>query len=329
MIQKLILFLFLQTLLFGQSPEQQGLKEYKIPYKKDTIHFYIYKPDSLKTKVFLYLQGSVNLPMTNADENGDCCYNNYPKNIMKSFPKDYAFVYIQKVGLPFYVKDLKSYSKNQIFYEYDNVEDRAEIANKVIDYLSKKIYPKSKVFAVLGHSEGGDVATKLATLNKKVTHLCFASCNGTSQAYTDILFTRRKMYLNEITASEAQKRLNEYYRGLDSVFKKPNSTNDYFRGNNFKWHSTFNQPPINNLLKLTIPIFLTIGSADEKVPVESSDFIVSEFIRNRKTNLTEKIYLNCNHGYIETNSDGSKKDRWKDLFIDYIEFIEHNSHQHR
>jgi pimeloyl-ACP methyl ester carboxylesterase len=322
MIQKLVLLFLIPTVVLGQSPEQQGLKEFKIPYKKDTVHFYIYKPDSLKNKVFLYLQGSSNFPMINADENGDCCNNNYPKSLMKIFPKDYAFVYIQKIGLPFYVKDLANYSKNKIFYEYDNVEDRANIANEVVNYLSKRIFENSKVFAVLGHSEGGDVAAKLSTLNKKITHLCFASCNGTTQAFTDVLFTRRKMLNNEITALDAQKKLSEYYLGLDSVFQKPNSTKDYFRGNNFKWHSTFNQPPIENLLKLKIPIFLTIGSADEKVPIESSDFIVTEFIRLRKTNLTEKVYLNCNHGYIETSNDGIKVNRWNELFMDFIKFVE-------
>ncbi len=37
---------------FGQTPEKQGLQDYKIPYNKDTIHFYIYNPKNTKKENF-------------------------------------------------------------------------------------------------------------------------------------------------------------------------------------------------------------------------------------------------------------------------------------
>jgi len=321
-----ILFIcFVSALSFGQTPELQGLKEFAILHKNDTVRFYIsnYKPDSVNKKIFLYIQGSGTYPMVNSTDKEECCFNNYPKKLMKQFPKDYAFVYINKSGLPYYA-NIDHFQPDEIFNKNNNVLDRAEIADEVLNYLLQNVYPDVKVVAVLGHSEGSDVAAKLASVNNKVTHLCFASGNGPPQIFNDILLIRRKMNRNEISAEEAQKEIDKLYTGIDSVYNDANSTDKYFNGDTYKWNYTINQPAIDNLLKINIPVFLTIGSNDDKVPVEGSDYIKAEFIRNRKTNLTYKVYLNCNHNYVEKLNNGETKDRWFELFNDFITFIEKN-----
>jgi pimeloyl-ACP methyl ester carboxylesterase len=326
MTKILIALFFIPTILFAQSPKKQGLQEYLIPDKGDTIHFYIYNPDSsTKSKVFLYLQGSGDLPMVNGDDVEECCYNNYPKKLMKVFPNDYAFVYIQKIGLPYYTRSLNNYEPSNTFTKRNNVLDRAYVADKVVNYILKKIYPSVKIVAVLGHSEGSDVAAKLAVINKEVSHLCFASGNATPEFYNSILLIRRQMLKGELSAIEAQNKLDTLYLGLDKVYKSPNATDKYFNGDTYKWNYAINQPPIDNLLQLKIPIYLTIGSHDDKVPVEASDFIMAEFIRHQKTNLTYKVYLNSNHNYMETSGDSKKIDHWTELFLDFLKFVEKNS----
>jgi len=323
---KKIVFVFLliiPVLLQAQTPELQGLKEFYILHKNDTVRFYIsnYKPDSVNKKIFLYIQGSGAYPMVNSTDEQECCFNNYPKKLMKQFPKDYAFVYINKSGLPYYA-NIDHFEPGETFNENNNVLDRADIANEVLNYLLQNIYTGAQVVAVLGHSEGSDVAAKLAAINNKVTHLCFASGNGPPQLFNDILLIRRKMNTHEISPEEAQKEIEMLYAGIDSVYNEPNATSKYFNGDTYKWNYAINQPAIDNLLQLNIPVFLTIGSNDDKVPVEGSDYIKAEFIRHRKNNLTYKVYLNCNHNYVEKLSTGETKDRWFDLFNDFIAFIE-------
>jgi esterase/lipase len=326
MIKLSFLIFLVPTFLFSQTPNKQGLQEYLIPDEGDTIHFYIYNPDNIfKNKIFLYVQGSGDLPMVNGDETEECCYNNYPKKLMKEFPSEYAFVYIQKIGLPYYVRKLEDFKPSSRFVERNNVLDRAYVADKVINYLIKEVYPSAKIVAVLGHSEGSDVAAKLAVINKYVSHLCFASGNATPEFYNNILLIRRQMLKGELTAIEAQNKLDTLYLGLDSVYKSPNSTDKYFNGDTYKWNYTINQAPIDNLLQLEIPIYLTIGSHDEKVPVEASDFIKAEFIRHQKTNLTYKVYLNSNHNYTETSTDNKKIDHWTELFSDFLKFVQQSS----
>jgi hypothetical protein len=104
----LISLLFANLFANAQTPEKQGLIEYKILHKKDTIHFYIYNPKKIsKEKIFLYLQGTGAYPMVNGDNNGECCMNNFPKKLMIQFPDDYAFVYIKKNRLALLCKQSK------------------------------------------------------------------------------------------------------------------------------------------------------------------------------------------------------------------------------
>ncbi|MFT3738637.1 MAG: acyl-CoA thioester hydrolase/BAAT C-terminal domain-containing protein [Breznakibacter sp.] len=320
---KILPFILFPICISAQTPEKQKLKEYFISDKGDTIRFYIHTADNLKKeKVFLYIQGSGDLPLVNGDNAEPCCYNNYPRKLMADFPKDYAFVYIQKVGLPYYTKTLDGYTPSQTFIHRNNVLDRAEVANKVINYIKRRIYPDAKIIAVLGHSEGSDVVVKLATRNKHITHICFSAGNANAQIFNDILFTRRDMLSGNISAAQAQAKIDELMNGFNQIYLKPNSTQDYFNGDTYKWNTAINEPPINNLLKLNIPIFLTIGSNDDKVPVEASDLVVVEFIRNRKNNLTSKVYLNCNHNFEEIKEDGTKISRWNEMFFDFLNFVE-------
>src|SRR5690349_13964418 len=128
----IILFPFVH---FAQTPAKQNLAEYRIPDGKDTIRFYVFNPNKLASpKLFLYLQGSGQLPLVNGDDENECCYNNYPKKLMQAFPKDYAFVYIQKLGLPYYVRNIKDFKPDSSFFRRNNVADRASVADKVVNY---------------------------------------------------------------------------------------------------------------------------------------------------------------------------------------------------
>lgn len=319
----LITALLLPMYLFAQTPEKQGLREYLILDKGDTIRFYIYNPDNIaKTKVFLYLQGTGVYPMVNADDSGYCCMNNFPKLLMRDFPKEYAFIYINKMGMPYYINRSR-FDIPSRFTERNNVLDRAEVANKVLDYVLKNIYPNARTVAVLGHSEGTRVLARLTSMNKKITHICFAAGSGYSHLYDQVLLTRRKQMRGEISGQEAQEKISHLYSGIDRVLTDTASTSKYLEGDTYKWwFYEINRPPIVDLIQLSIPILVTIGSSDNKVPVEGADYIKAEFTRLKKKNLTYKVFENADHGFQEMLTDGKRKDHWKEVFMDFLTFIE-------
>jgi len=53
-------------------------------------------------------------------------------------------------------------------------------------------------------------------------------------------------------------------------------------GNSYLSYVSFSEPPVDNLLKLDIPIYLAVGTKDGNVAVENSYIIPIEFIRHRK-----------------------------------------------
>lgn len=308
----------------GQQLNQQGLREYYLLDKHDTVRFYLYNPSAERPRrLFLYLQGSGARPMISRTDSVECCFNNYPRQLMKELSKDYAVLYIQKVGVPYYA-NTDHYRPGATYAARNTVLDRAAVADKVLRYVLRRVYRHPEVVAVLGHSEGSDVAARLAVLNPRVTHLCFASGNGGPQIFNDLLFARRRLHQGQATSSATTEAVQRQLAGLDSVYRAPASVTKRFNGDTYRWHHAINQPPIDNLRRLRIPILLTIGSLDEKVPVEASDYIAAEFVRFRKANLTYNVYDGCDHSYVEHRPDGTTRDRWSELFQDFCRFI--NAH---
>lgn len=322
----IFLLMLIKTCCWGQTPDKQGLEQYTILHKKDTIHFYIYNPKKVqKQKIFLYLQGTGAYPMVSADNNGECCMNNFPKKLMMQFPLDYAFVYIKKTGLPYYVNN-PNFKADQKFIDNNYVSDRAEIANKVINYLLKNVYPKAKIIAVLGHSEGTEVLAKLALRNTKITHICYAAGSGYSFLNDQVLLIRNRMINKEINSLQADSLIQHLYTGIDSIMTDTYSTTKYFMGDTYRWwYDEIIQPPIENLVKLKIPIYLVAGSNDKNVPIQGSDYIKSEFVRLKKNNLTYKVYNNSDHGFKETLPSGEVKNHWDELFFNFIDFVENKN----
>lgn len=306
----------------GQRLNQQGLREYYLLDKQDTIRFYLQEPagTAQQKRLFLYLQGSGPRPMISRTDSVECCFNLYPRQLMKDLSGEYAVLFIHKVGAPYYA-NTDHYTPSITYNARNTVLDRAAVADKVLRYVLRHVYKKPEVVAVLGHSEGSDVAARLAVLNHRVTHLGFTSGNGTPQVFNDIVFARRQMHQGLISSQQATATVQRLLAGIDSVYQDKASVSKRFNGDTYRWHYAINQPAVANLLRLQIPIFLTVGSEDEAVPVEATDYIAEEFVRFRKPNLTYKVYDGCDHSYVLSKADGSRQDMWPQLFQDFCSFI--------
>ncbi len=80
----------------------------------------------------------------------------------------------------------------------------------------------------------------------------------------------------------------------------------------------FEKPPIDYLLTLNIPIYAVFGSKDESTPIETAYLLPIQFIQKRKDNLTFKVCINCNHAYIEENSENIVNHHWNRIFKEFI-----------
>lgn len=301
--------------------EHYGFQEHSIQVSDENIVFYTYqKGNIVKTKLVLYLQGSDPSPQFSYRvQNGKIQKLCWLNGEFSTLSDEYIYAVVEKVGFEGLI-DEDQIPKPAIYQKKNSLGNRVFRANAVIDHLDEK-HTFEKVI-VYGHSEGAPVGARLATVNDKITHLGFWAGNALPDFYDFILENRIEYFKGNISDSTAQSRIDQNIEQFRQIAN--DSINTQGTGyTNQRWWS-YSEPPINNLLKIDIPIFVQVASQDQSAPIESTYLIPLEFARIGKTNLTYKVCLGCDHGFVQKNQDGADVGKWKEIFADFILWSEKN-----
>lgn len=320
-----LIFIIITNLCFSQSvSEYKRFKHFTILKDNDTINYHIYSQNEItdKTNIILFIQGSAAVPMFDIKKEKESVsvVSTIPFDLNK-IPTNYAFIIISKKCVPFATIN-ETFNPPKCYYENESLDYRVWQYNNVINHIRKKIIKNSEKIVALGHSEGSDVVAKLGTVNKKITHIGFWSGSGNTQYNDFALFIRQEASKGKIDEATSIKKLDSLYSQIEDIEKNPTSIDKFWLDNTYKrWHE-FSEPPIENLLKINIPIFIAIGTKDQAVPIESSLIIKTEFIRHHKDNLTFRIYPNLDHGFetLPSNDNEESKDMWMDIFAEFMEW---------
>lgn len=332
---RILLILVFSTTLFGACKAQKipskdelvnhfGFIQESFYADEENIVYYSYKnPNEKIDNLIVYLQGS--------DPSPQFSYRVKEKKIeklcwlhgeFKEIPKNYLFVVIEKTGFE-NVIDEDNIPTPIIYQKMNSLNHRVFRTNNVIEKLNTE-NDFNKII-VYGHSEGAPVAAKLAAINKNITHLGFWAGNALPDYYDFALESRKEYYKGNISDAESQKQIDE----LLNSFKNEIVTDSLnTEGNGYtkkRWWS-YSEPPINNLLKLDIPIFVQVATNDESAPIESTYLIPLEFARLGKSNLTYKVCIGCDHGFNSKKNDGSIQRNWKNIFNEFITWTNENDH---
>ena len=319
---------------FGQDFKDTLFEHHTLTKAKlKTFEIHVTRSDS-KTKkpLIIYLDGSGNFPIYYKTKAGRYS-TSIPLNI-KKYAKDYYIAIISKPGTPF--KDSLKYSnsgrpyypENDLYKELYSLDWRAQTASEAIDYLTKTLPVDTKKIIVIGYSEGSQVAPKVAVLNKKVTHVvCFVG-NALNQLYDFILEARLKAERKQITTEESQQIVDSLYMEYEKIYQHPGAVDQSWYGATYlKWSSFSKTTPLENMLKLNIPILYIAGGKDNNQTILSMDYAKLEFLRKGKTNMTYKVFPNADHFFQEeTVIDGTVKkvdkiDQVHQFAIDWINSI--------
>jgi len=314
-----ILLVFITGVNIAQiNPSTKGFVRYQIETPNDTIEFFIYNPKKVAKKhLFIHVSGSYPAPLW--IETDPCCVTLDPLNT-DIIPEDYAYVVISKYSFPFSNKE--DFKTPQKFWDKNTLDFRVERTNKVIEYIQNHIFKPEKIVLV-GTSQGTDVVSKLATINKDITHIGFWSGGGLPQLMEFIMFVRKEAISGKITEREAAKKIDSLFKQFETMFNDP-SPKKMWDENSYLSYVSYSEPPVKHLLKLDIPIYVAVGTKDDNVAVENSYIIPIEFIRNRKKNLTFKQLVNYDHNFIEILANGEEVDRTDEVTIDFIKWLNEN-----
>lgn len=320
------------TLAQVKTAKEYGLESFCI---KDStlgdINFYVTKNTIKESKPLLViLDGSGNLPIyyqLNKSDNTKEVFGSIPFRY-NSLSKKYHVVLISKPGVPF-SDSLEANSRNEFVQKYEPNETYLELlsldwrvnsASKIINFLHTELEIKNGETIAIGYSEGGRTVPKLAVVNKKITKVISIAGGGLNQLYNFITEQRLKAEMGSITADEAQQNIDSLYLQFEDIYRHANSIDKFWLGHTYKrWASYCLESPIDNMLKLDIPILFIAAGVDQNSPIFGSDYVQLEFLKQEKDNLTYKVYPNCDHYFFDKSSNSRKLNEMIDFVFNWIE----------
>ncbi len=291
-------------------PKDWGLKRFTITDKRvGPIGFYVDTTNiKRKAPLLIYVNGSSGTPLCIYIERrkGSQIMTTFHNEIIDLVKSDYHYVLIDKPGFNFCdtiqteEKDLsvlmENYQAPAYYHETLSLSWRVNSIKAVITYLIKNGYHDGKKIVAWGYSEGGQVVPKLADEDKRVTHVISVVGAGLNQFYDFITSVRIRVAKGELTHQQGQAEIDELYKTFNDIYTDPNSTTKFFSGHTYKrWASFCSDVPLEHLRKLTIPIYMAVGSADTNSPIYGLDYVPLEFSRLGKKNLTYEVCVGCDH----------------------------------
>lgn len=165
---------------------------------------------------------------------------------------------------------------------------------------------------VMGHSEGGLTAAKVAAMEPKVTHVASLAGGGPTQLF-DLAETFGQPRPDE-KPGDAEKRVQMVHDGWAKVQKDPDSISEDWLGHpHRRWSSFLSHSVTEELLKTKAKIYLAQGTSDTAVSVKSHDVLVAE-LRARNRPITVERIDGADHGFRPAGKPPGPPDEMKALF---------------
>ena len=215
--------------------------------------------------------------------------------------KDYWIFGFEKRGVkPFdtVVKKSNTESCSKEYHDFETWDYRVEEAVAVLKYIKSLEVVKSDKIVIIGFSEGTDIVIGSLVKSNIPTHAGYFAGGGTTQMFDLIILGRKYWYKNILDVAEKEKKIEEMYAAYQDIMKNPTATDKFFQGHPYKrWSSFFKNEPDKLFLNVDVPVFLAHGTNDESVPIESIDYLQSQFILHGKNNITIRRYAGLDHAF--------------------------------
>ena len=178
---------------------------------------------------------------------------------------------------------------------YNRADNLSRRVSDTLEFLEKQPRLKAQAersVAILGFSEGGQVAPVVAAQNRKIGWLAVAGSGGMKQSDEFLVFADRGVapYANPYSRQKLEAEFSE-------IAKYPDSQEKEFFGHPYAyWSSHLFHDPLPSFAALDIPIVAAMGEKDDSVPIESGRYLQSYFARHPQKNFQFVEYRNASHG---------------------------------
>ena len=166
------------------------------------------------------------------------------------------------------------------FHETDNLRQWMSDYMEFISTTLKNLPVKPRNVVLVGISEGGMVAARVARARSDITHLIVIGDGGWSM----------RENLGVLMGPEAVS------REWPKIASDPSSIEKSWLGNTYRyWFDVMDYSPIGDYLALEIPVLIAIGERDKSVPSASALDVQKSATASGKKNIGVVVYPGADH----------------------------------
>lgn len=163
---------------------------------------------------------------------------------------------------------------------------------------------------VIGHSEGGLVAAKLAADLPEVTHVALLAGGGGVQLFDLVLLARRGIFFRHVSDTDAAAREEYLMSEWAKVMAEPDRADRLFFGHSYRRWSTFHRTsPARELRQTSAAIFIAQGGRDDAVTRESFDLLRAELHATGRAH-EARLVPGADHSFHVAEAEGADRDGW-------------------
>jgi len=323
----LIMLLISKNYSFSQRiPEDFGYKHLSYKYQDDKVDLIVISKkgeEKIAKPLFFFCQGSLPRPVVIYNEKG--LFDTLPFNETE-FLEDFHIIIIAKPSIPI-IADANTLGRD-FMYLKDKIKEippKGYIERNYLDYyvfrnnfilkqLFKERWVKTSKLVVTGHSEGSTIASKMASVNKKITHLIYSGGNPFGRIMNVLAQSR----FNENDAIQNGNSTIEYWK---NTVENANTIN-FDGGDTYKATYSFSLPQRDNLVQMKIPVLITYGTKDWSAPY--NDLFQIETIRDKRQNFSFIGYTNLEHNFFPVNEKMEpdyETENWDKVAKDWLEWL--------
>jgi pimeloyl-ACP methyl ester carboxylesterase len=149
---------------------------------------------------------------------------------------------------------------------------------------------------VVGHSEGGIVAARVAAELSRVTHVASLAGGGPTQLFDFVSNAARPR--PDDKSGDAGRRVQDVFDAWAKIQKAPASITQFWLGHPYRrWSSFLKHSVMEELLRAKARIYVAGGTRDAVIPVAAHDMLVAE-LRARGRVVTADRLEGADHGFL-------------------------------
>lgn len=172
---------------------------------------------------------------------------------------------------------------NECGQEFHQSNDLRQWVSDYMEFISttlQNLPHKPRNVVLVGVSEGGMVAAKVARARNDITHLIVIGDGGWSM----------RENLSVLMGPEAAS------REWPKISSEPKSIEKFFLGSTYRyWFDVMDYSPLGDYLALEMPVIIAIGERDKSVPSASALYVQRSATAAGKSNIGVVVYPGADH----------------------------------